>query len=301
MRIFVTGGAGFTGARVVRRLRSDGHEVTCLARPTTQTKAIEHLGASLVFGDLADWQSWATGAADHDAIIHVASMGFGHAPAMVEGARAARVARVVFTSTTALFTNLMARSKVIRRAAEEAVQQSGLDWTIIRPTMIYGSDRDRNMCRLIRLIDRWPIIPMLGNGRSLQQPVHVDDVAFALVASACTPAAAGLALNVSGAEPLDFRTVIATIARLLGRRRLSLPLPSGPIVAILRAARKTGLRLPINSEQVQRLNENKEFNHDEASTVLGLRPRTFQDGIALEIDELRSLGVLRRTTHRGTA
>lgn len=293
MRVFVTGGAGFTGERLVRRLRCDRHDVTCLVRASTRTDAIEHLGATLVRGDLADWKPWAGAAAEHDAIIHVASMGFGHAGAMVKGALAAGVPRVVFTSTTALFTNLNASSKVVRRAAEDTVRQSGLEWTIIRPTMIYGSHRDRNMCRLVGMIDRWPVIPMLGSGRSLQQPIHVDDVADALASAAGEPAAAGVAMNVSGAEPLEFRAVIDTIASLLGRTRRCLPLPAGPIVAMLRAAERMRLRLPIKSEQVQRLNEDKAFEHGEAAEFLDFTPRTFRDGIAGEIDEMRSLGLIR--------
>jgi nucleoside-diphosphate-sugar epimerase len=299
MRVFVTGGGGFTGERVVRRLCAENHAVTCLVRASTHTEVLQELGVEIAVGDLGDPSGWSSFAAGHDVIIHVASMGFGHAPAMMEGARKAGVPRVVCTSTTALFTNLNARSIAVRTAAETTVMQSGLDWTIMRPTMIYGSHKDRNMCRLIRLVDRWPVIPMLGSGRSLQQPIHVDDVARFLVAAAVEPVASRTALNVSGADPLDFRTVIRTIASLLGRRRRLLPLPASPIVGALQLAQWTRIPLPLKAEQVQRLNEDKAFDHDEAVTLLGVQPRNFRDGIAPEIEEMQSLGLISARRSRG--
>lgn len=292
MKVFVTGGGGFTGERVVRRLVAEGHAVTCLVRPSTQTVVLQELGIKIVVGDLSDPACWSSFAAGHDVIIHVASMGFGHASAMMEGAREAGVTRVVCTSTTALFTNLNAASIAVRTAAEETVTQSGLDWTIVRPTMIYGSHKDRNMCRLIRLIDRWPVVPMLGSGRSFQQPIHVDDVAQFLVAAAGEPLSSGTALNISGADPLDFRSVIRTIAKLLGRRRRLLSLPAPPIVGALQLAQWLKIPLPLKAEQVQRLNEDKAFDHDEAAALLGVQPRSFHDGIAPEIEEMQSLGLI---------
>ena len=60
--------------------------------------------------------------------------------------------------------------------AENLIMQSNLIWTIIRPTMIYGSPRDRNMIRLIKWIDHFPILPIFGNGNALQQPINVKDL-----------------------------------------------------------------------------------------------------------------------------
>src|SRR5205814_8821341 len=104
----------------------------------------------------------------------------GHAPALVATARAAGIERAVFISTTAIFTALNAPSKAVRVAAEKTIGESGLRATILRPTMIYGSARDRNMARLIRYLRRWPVIAVAGSGVHLQQPIYVDDVARAV-------------------------------------------------------------------------------------------------------------------------
>src|SRR6185436_9257337 len=114
-----------------------------------------------------------------ETLVYCASMGFGHVPPLVAALESAGVRRAVFVSTTAIYTSLPAPSKAIRLEAERLVQASSLDWTILRPTMIYGTPRDRNVSRLLRYLRRWPVFPVCGN--ALWQPVHVKDVAAAVV------------------------------------------------------------------------------------------------------------------------
>ena len=128
----------------------------------------------------------------------VASLGFGQAPGIVGAACEARVRRAVFLSSTSIYTTLNPHSKGVRIAAEERIKQSGLPFTILRPTMIYGSSRDRNMSRLIRLIQRWRVVPVVGPGTFLQQPVYVGDVAEAVVLSLSSDRAVGGCYNIAG-------------------------------------------------------------------------------------------------------
>src|SRR5207244_6121463 len=114
--------------------------------------------------DLADARSLTEALKGADSLINVASLGFGHAPSIVGSAIAAGIRRAVFISTTAVETTLSASTKSVRLAAEEIIRNSGLAYTILRPTMIYGTSRDRNICRLIRYVNRWPIIPVFVDG-----------------------------------------------------------------------------------------------------------------------------------------
>ena len=85
-----------------------------------------------------------------------------------------------------------------RVAAELAIETSSLKYTILRPTMIYGSDRDRNMWRLIRFMRYSPIVPIFGDGTSLQQPIYVDDVAQAIVGCLGSDKTIGKSYNIAG-------------------------------------------------------------------------------------------------------
>ena len=285
MRVALAGGTGFTGRRVAARLAVDASDLACLVRAGSD-RSVLPLTSRAVVGDLADPASLAPWLKGADVLVFVASMGFGHVPGVLEACRRAAVRRVVFVSTTALFTRLPAPSKVVRLAAEKAVQESGLDWTIVRPTMIYGAPGDRNMERLLRAVVRWPFLFVPGSGRSLIQPVHVDDLAQGIVAAAQTDDAIGRAFNLSGAAPLAFDAAIAAVREAAGRRCPRVHLPLGPVVFLLRALERVGLRLRISSEQVLRLDEDKAFPHDEAAEVLGFAPRSFVEGITHEARQL---------------
>ncbi|HRQ23630.1 MAG TPA: NAD-dependent epimerase/dehydratase family protein, partial [Anaerolineales bacterium] len=165
---------------------------------------------------------------------------------------------------------------------------SGLDYTILRPTMIYGTPRDRNMWRLIRLLRITPIMPIFGDGNSLQQPIFVDDVAQAVLLALQTDATIRRSYNIAGKVPLTYNQIIDTVASALGKHVWKLHLPYMPIVRVLQFTERIKLRLPIKAEQVLRLNENKAFSYEDAQRDFGFSPRGFGEGIGAETAFLHS-------------
>lgn len=289
MKILLTGATGFTGSFVLARLRERGAQPRCLVRATSDRTELGD--AEIVEGDIGDETSLDRALRGVDVLLNTASIGFGQAPLLVAAAERAGVRRAIFISTTAVFTTLNAKSKSVRLAAEQAIESSALDWTILRPTMIYGTSRDRNMARLIRFLRRWPVLPVVGDGESLQQPVYVGDVATAVLRALDSPSTVRRAYNISGAEPLTFNQVVDTITNALGRRVWKVRVPVGPPVALLHGLERLGLRLPVRAEQLLRLNEDKAFGHDEAVCDFGYAPVSFREGVGLE---LRELGLLPR-------
>lgn len=290
MKAVVTGGTGFTGERVVRLLASRGISVTVVARTSSDTSAARAAGATIVEADLDRPDTLKRAFAGSDTLLHVASMGFGQVPGVITAAQAAGIRRAVFVSTTAVLTNLPVRSKPIRAAAEACVRDSGLAWTIVRPTMIYGSSRDRNMCRLLLHLRRWRVAPLPGRGRALQQPVHVDDVATTIVEAASTSVAEGREYIISGARAMTLHEVIEQAAAAVGVVPLFIPLPTGILIEVLRSSERAGIRWPIRAEQLERLDEDKAFDHAAATRDLGITPRCFSEGIRQQAREMSALG-----------
>lgn len=284
MKVHVTGGSGFLGGRVVPLLVAAGHEVFALARSAAAAEAVERLGATAVAGDLDDPASVdaAFSASGAGALVNLASLGFGHAPTIIAAAEEAGLGRAVFVSTTAIFTSLEARSKSVRLAAEDGIRASALEWTILRPTMIYGAPGDRNMARLLRLVRRSPLIPLPGGGAGLQQPVHVDDLAGAVVAALSAPEAMGREYDIAGPEPLALRDVVAQSAAAVGRSPRVVGLPLAPAVAAARLYERVSGRPRLRAEQVGRLAEDKAFDIGPARRDLGFDPRPFAVGIREE-------------------
>jgi nucleoside-diphosphate-sugar epimerase len=242
------------------------------------------LGAAPIMGDLDDAAALpgVMAAAGCEALVNLASLGFGHAPAIVAAAGAAGLDRAVFVSTTAVTTTLAARSRQVRLAAEECISGSGLKWTILRPTMIYGAAGDRNLSRLLALLHRAPVLPVPGGGQRLQQPVHVADVADAVLNATERPATAGHRYDVAGPEPLTFGDLLRACAMAVGSRTRFVPVPLAPAVAALRTFERFSARPRIRAEQLERLAEDKAFVIDDAVRDLGYTPRPFAEGIRAE-------------------
>jgi uncharacterized protein YbjT (DUF2867 family) len=297
MKLIITGGSGFLGGFVLREAVRRGYEVAALARSPAAARRVRELGARPVPGDLsaagragaaALTEAFAAG----DVLVNLASLGFGHAAGIVAAAQRAQVRRAVFVSTTAVTTTLPAATRQIRLAAEQRIAGSGLDWTILRPTMIYGAPGDRNLCRLLPLLRRAPVLPVPGGAR-LQQPVHVADVAHAVLAAAelgetALAGPGGATYDLAGPAPLTFAELLRTAGQAVGSRTRFIPVPLPPVLAAARGYELVSRCPRIKAEQVRRLAEDKAFTIRPAARDLGFAPRSFAAGIRAEA---RALGL----------
>jgi UDP-glucose 4-epimerase len=186
LTLAVTGATGFVGQAVVELACSRGVNLRALAR--REQSPCE--GLEWVPGELADRAALAALVQGADAVLHVAGvvntpdpMGFhlGNVTgteALVEAARAAGVRRFVYVSSLAAREPRLSKYGKSKRHAEEVVQTSGLDWTIVRPPAIYGP-RDREIFEMFRAA-RWGLVPMPPKGSA--SVIHVEDLARLLLA-----------------------------------------------------------------------------------------------------------------------
>jgi nucleoside-diphosphate-sugar epimerase len=144
------------------------------------------------------------------------------------------------------------------------------------------------MERLLKRVAKPGLVFVPGNGRALIQPVHVDDLADAIVGAFEAAAAERREYAASGKAPLSLDATIDAASAAVGRRHAKVHLPLKPVAWTLAACEKLRLPLPVKSEQVMRLAEDKAFPHDDAARDFGFAPRAFEDGIA---EEARLLGL----------
>ena len=268
-----------------------GHEVRCLVREgSSGASRLDPLPLELVRGDAGDARALSLALSGMDALLHVA--GIEYVPPVVEAARRAGVGRLVVVGSTSAHSAYPFRSGP-KLGMEERVRESGLEYTIVRPTMIYGSELDKNMHRLLRFLDRSPVFPVFGSGENLWQPVYHEDCARGLYEALVQLGAVGESYDLPGAEPLTYLELVETAAGALGRKPSIVRLPLEPVRLALAAAERLRLPLPIKSEQVLRLREDKAYPYDKAAKDLGYAPRPFREGIALEVARLRELGLVR--------
>jgi uncharacterized protein YbjT (DUF2867 family) len=225
-------------------------------------------------------------------VVCTASLGFGHAKGICTAIAATEPGHAVFFSTTSVATRVPNASRETRIRAEQLIRSSGIPATIVRPTMIYGRPGDRNIERLLNFLRRSPVIPVLDRGRSLQQPVHVDDLAAAVVAIlGSRERTVEHTYTLPGPNALPYADVVRQAGTALGRRPLLVPVPVTSARATARIWSRTRMWPRVSAEQVERMLENKSFVWSEAGADFGYQPRSFAAGVALEV---RLLGLSAR-------
>jgi NADH dehydrogenase len=265
-RVFVTGASGFVGTAVVRELGRRGYHTTALSRDA------EVVGASTVRAALFDAARLTDGMAGSQAVIHLVgiiaerpSEGVTFRRVHVDGterilaaAKAAGVRRYIHMS--ALGTRPGAASEYHRTkwAAEERVRASGLEWTIIRPSMIHGPGGE-----FMRMLAGWArgtkapyfFMPYFGAGATGRagsgklQPVYVNDVARAFADAIEKPETTGREYEIGGATPVTWRDLHRLASReIVGRQRAAIPIPAWYAKLLARVV-PAGL-LPFNRDQV---------------------------------------------------
>lgn len=284
----MTGATGNTGLLTLRRLQAlqPGQPVLALVRPSTNTAALRELGVPWHVCDLDDPATYLDVARPGDVLLETANLR--HARRMLPALAGAGVTRAFCVTTTGVFSRHHSYSALYREIEEE-MRRGPVEVTILRPSMIYGNERDHNMHRLLRLIARVPVYPVFGAGRALMQPVHVEDLAEG-VAQAVVRDARG-EFNLAGPEALPYRQIVDEAFRAVGRRGVMLFVPVRPVAAVVGVLGRVP-RFPVKHEQVIRLQEDKAFEIGPAVRELGYAPRPFALGIAQEAARLRQVGRL---------
>ena len=291
LRVAITGATGFTGRRVLRRLLERGHEVRALVRPPTARLGVPQV--SVVPGELGEPQALADLLAGCDAVVCVAPIVSHHVASMIEAVEAGGVGRAVFFSSTSLHSRLATAARDGWLRAEDRVRRAATGWTLLRPTMIYGDEGDRNLSRLIRFVARTPLIPLPGGGRALVQPVHVEDVATAAADALESERSVRQAYDLPGGAADPLRDLVAFVRTEVGSRAPIVALPIRPLAAASAVWTSLGLPPRIRREQVLRLDEDRAFSADPARRDFGFAPRGWREGLRDETRRLREIGWIR--------
>lgn len=285
-RIAITGVLGFVASHLIPRLQSRGARLIGIVRPGRDASRLEAQGLEVRRLDLDRPEAAPAAFAGAVAVVHLS--GIAQVTRLLPSILEAGVARGVFVGSAGVYTRLKSPSADAKRAGEAALRASTLGYTILRPSMIYGTPADRNMVRLLRWIRRMPVVPIPGAGRTLQQPVHVEDLADAIVASLERPSISGREYDLGGPRALPLRDIVRLAGQAMGRRAVLVPLPITPAHRVVLGLRRLKVPIPVRPEQVLRLTESKAVDIEPARRDLGFDPRPFEEGIAAEAKMLRA-------------
>ncbi|HWL37761.1 MAG TPA: NAD(P)H-binding protein [Frankiaceae bacterium] len=293
--ILVAGGTGFLGRAIVAALRHEGHEVRVLSRGGKANPWLNDRGVSLVEGDVREAATLNDAMTGCDTVV-IAVQFPGHpveVPAkgltydefdrkgtenLVAAAKKAGVTRLVYMSGVNVGQGRSEEWFVAKDRAEAAVQGSGIAYTIIRPSWVYGP-RDKSLNRFALFARTLPFVPLPGPGTAKVQPVHVDDVGLTVAAALRTPAAENQVIEIGGPQLLSFRQIVRVMLGVMGKKRALLPTPT-PVVKMGAALL---YRLPgkvLSPRAVDFVNADGPADCRALKELLGITPRPLAEGIS---------------------
>ncbi len=296
MKVAVIGGTGFVGGYLLDALVEDGHEVSVLVRPGSESKLRSSAGVTAVEGDLSSSAALQAVVDGCDAVIYnvgilrefpvrgitYEALQYEGAVATVDAARNAGVTRMLLMSANGVKLGGTPYQDTKRRA-EDYAMQSGLDVTVFRPSVIFGDPRGTMefATQLYRDMIR-PPLPAVGffagsdpeKGAIVMSPVHIEDVASAFVKALADESTIGNTYELGGPEALTWRDMITRIADATGRTKWILPMPTW----VMRAGATLFDWLPffpVTRDQLTMLEEGNTADPGTLKRLTGREPRAF--------------------------
>jgi len=296
MKTLLTGATGLTGELLLRKMADfhPGLEVSCLVRPSSNCKFVDSLDLNVTYyqGDSTCSNTWDMifSRETFTTLIHLVQLR--QVPTIIHSLRkSGQTPRLIIIGTTGVYSKYNQYS-IEYKHAEETLSHYDGSYCLLRPTMIYGSPKDKNLHKLIKFCHQYQFFPVFGKGNNLLQPVHTGDLAQALFTAWQSPHIQG-SYDLSGETVITFRDLLKLISNLINKPiyQLSLPLTWGITLAtVLEKVLKS--KSPVRREQILRLQEDKAYSHIAASQDFGFMPRSLKTGLIEEISLMRDQGVI---------
>lgn len=235
MKIFLTGSTGFVGKRILRDLLENNYQVRCLTRKGSEHKishdknpVLVETRIEIVHGDTTDAASLDGKLEGCDVVINLVGiirefrgrgitfekLHYEGTANLVSAARSQKVRRFIQMSALGARPDGKTQYQQTKYRAEECVRTSGLDYTIFRPSIIFGPG-DKFVNLFANMLRTQQFVPVIGNGRYQMQPVSVENVSMGFVKAIEQKDAIGKTFDVGGPEKIEFNQIIDTIGEVI--------------------------------------------------------------------------------------
>jgi len=306
--VVVTGAAGFVGAHACQALAADGWKVRALVRNAAKAaERLAHLPVEIRIGDIRDTPYLRSSMDGAFAVVHLAAVAIEHEDdtyqsanvdatrSVIDSARLANVRRMIHMSQNGSDSASQYRFLRSKGVAQDLVTSSDLDWTVLRPSVIFGRE-DAFANVLARLVRLTPIVlPLPAHGLSRFQPVAVGDVATAIALSLGNDSTSGQLLPLGGSAQLTLRQIAERILVAMSAHRRIVGVPTAMVRPFVAALWHLVPRPPVTTELLDLLAIDNTIRDNALVDKLGVTPAPFAPEELLYLrnitagDALRSL------------
>jgi uncharacterized protein YbjT (DUF2867 family) len=294
--ILLIGATGLLGPPVVEKLLQNDYDITCLVRKSSNASRISKLEEiaekaskkiSLETGNLEDTDSIIPLVERADIVVYMVDL---ERTELLENflyaSRCAGLKRAVFISSTTVLVPLKSTAKEQKLKSEELIKNSGLCYTILRPSMIYGSVDDNNFSRMIEFIKKRGFFVTFGRGDNLIQPIYIEDVAEAILSVLSNSKTYNKIYNIAGKEPIEYKRMLEIVRSKLKKRFAVIRVPVRPARFLISIYATIFKNPSLTPDQIERMSVDKAYSYKEAARDFNFSPLSFEEGIEKLIKEL---------------
>jgi uncharacterized protein YbjT (DUF2867 family) len=283
--VAIVGATGFLGRHVVAALVSAGHRVIAISRDGRRrpewADAVETRPADVATGRGLD-----AALAGAEAIVHLAAIpresrgrtfeevNVRGAQRMVESARRAGAGRIVHLSVLGVTDDPKLAYLSSKWRGEQAVRDSGIDWVVLRPSLMFGAGD--GFFNLVRVTLKWwspGVVAIPGKGDARFQPLAVDDLAKAVSLCVADPERSRTVYELGGPDWWTYQQIVDEVMRVTGMRRLKLGLPILLISALTSVTDRVLPIFPVSHDQISSLQRPNSTEIDAFERAFGFEPR----------------------------
>ena len=284
--ILLIGATGFLGPVVLEKLLEKKHSVKCLVRPDSSRIKLEEVAnrknreLSFSTGTLQSEDSIFNSIKDVNAVIYLVDLKNTYlVKNFLQAARRTSLKRVVFISSTTVLLPMKNKVKESKINSENLIKKSNLDYTILRPTMIYGSEDDENFSKMIRFIKMRGFFITFGSGENLIQPIHIEDVADAAVNVLENSKTYKKTYEICGKEPLKYNQMLKIVRNKMKKQFIIIKLPISLSKFLVSIYSKISKNPALTPDQIERMRINKSYYYKQAEVDFNFSPISFENSI----------------------
>lgn len=290
MQVLVTGATGFLGRRVVAELLARHHQVRCLVHSPGRERLLDGWDVDVHYGNVLDTESVSQAMYGVQSVVHLVGiirarrgLSFDQAHRqgtanVAEAASTGGAREIVYVSALGATANPAYPYLHSKREGELRVIESGIPYTILRPSVIFGPG-DEFLTALAGLVRLGPIVPVIGSGRNRLQPVSLDDVAHCIADSVGNSLVKGKTLSLGGPNRLSYNELLDEVAFAMGRsiRRIHIPVAlAQPVIAVMQGLLP---RSPMTTEQLKMLGIRNVAEGRDIEESFGFTPKPLRGNI----------------------
>ena len=293
--ILIIGSTSFIGLPVVKKLLDKNYKIKCMVRTNNNISEIKNAANSrdmeIIFnlGDLCRQDSIFNNLKEVNTVIYLIDLkNISFIKNFIKAAERTTLKRVIFVSSTTVLLPIQNKIKEDKLVSENLIKNSGLDYTILRPAMIYGSKNDGNFSKMINFIKKRGFFLKFGSGNNLIQPIHIDDVAEAVIAVIETGTTLKKIYEICGKEPLSYNEMLKITGIKMRKPFKIIRMPIKFSKFLIAIYIKIFKKSQLTADMIERMKVDKTYSYDEAKKDFNFSPIGFAEGIEKLIKELET-------------